>query len=251
MNKPLPRNMTVMDSQRVSPSMHQVTLGGPGLAGFPADQQGGYIKMVLKQPGILGKPLMRTYTIRAQRDDAIDVQFALHGQNAAGPATQWALDAQIGDTILVGGPGPAKPLPEGFDFYLVAGDMSALPAISANLEALPRDAKGVAVLEIQDEADAVAIDAPEGVAIQWLINPEPGTQPKLLADALRAVDVPEGRVAGWAACEFSSMRELRALLRVEMGLGPRELYISSYWKLGLNEGEHKEAKKQDAMTQAA
>lgn len=216
---------------------------------FPAGQGGAYIKLLLKQPGLLGKPQMRTYTIRAQRDDEIDVQFALHGEYAAGPATQWALDTQLDDAILVGGPGPTKPFLTDHDFHLIAGDMSALPAISANLEALPRDAKGVAVLEIQDENDVVAIDAPDGIDIQWLINPRPGTRPELLAGALRAVKVSEGRIAGWAACEFSSMRELRSYLRGELQLGPCSLYISSYWKLGINEGDHKKIKRQDASAQ--
>jgi len=219
------------------------------MQGFPKGQAGGYIKLLLEPPGLFAKPLMRTYTIRSQRSDEIDVQFALHGDQAAGPATQWALDCNPGDTVLVGGPGPMKPFIANHDFHVIAGDMSALPAISANLEALPADAKGLAVLEIQDEADGVSIAAPEGVEIEWLLNPKPGSQPTLLASALRARDLPNGSIAGWAACEFSSMRELRKLLRDEMNLVPSSLYISSYWKLGINEPEHKKVKRKDATAQ--
>ena len=58
-------------------------------------------------------------------------------------------------------------------------------------------------------------------SIEWLVNREPGSQPDLLCDVLRSVPLPQGRVAGWAACEFSSMRSLRAFLREELGLrGP-------------------------------
>ena len=226
--------------------MQQVTLGGPGMRNFPKGQQGGYLKLLLGQGGMLSRPQMRTYTIRAQRDDAIDVQFALHGENAAGPATSWALDAKPGDTIKAGGPGPAKPLPDSFDFYLIAGDKTALPAIAANLEALASDARGVAVLEVQSPEDQIDLSAPEGVEIRWLVNPQPGEQPTLLADALRAVDLPEGTLAAWAACEFSSMRELRFYLKDELGLGAGALYISSYWKHGLDEPAHKQLKRQDA-----
>ena len=226
--------------------MHQVTLGGPAMQDFPPEQTGGYIKLLLKAPGLLSKPLMRTYTIHAQRADEIDVQFALHGEHTAGPATQWALDAQPGDEIYIGGPGPSKPFAGNHDFYLIAGDMSALPAISANLESLPASAKGVAVLEIQSEADAVPLTAPAGVNLQWIINDKPGTKPELLADALRQVKIPTSNLAGWAACEFSSMQALRRYLREDLGLGPRSLYISSYWKLGLNESDHKKVKTRDA-----
>ena len=57
---------------------------------------------------------------------------------------------------------------------------------------------------------------------------------------------PEGDVYAWAACEFSSMKALRSYLREERGLGADSLYISSYWKSGLTEEDHKLAKREDA-----
>ncbi|MXP09063.1 siderophore-interacting protein [Pseudoblastomonas halimionae] len=248
--RPSARTLTVIESRQLTPSMRRVTLGGPGLAGFPPDQTGGYVKLYL---GIAasGKPTVRTYTIRNQRPDAIELDFALHGGSAAGPATRWALAARPGDTIEVGGPGAAKPLPGGHDFYLVAGDMTALPAIGANLERLKDDARGLVAIEVQVEADRVALASPPGMTICWLVNPEPGKRPELLADALRAADLPSGRIAGWAAAEFGAMRSLRALLRDELKLPNGSLYVSSYWKHGLIEDEHKLAKREDSDRQAA
>ncbi|GAA5055598.1 siderophore-interacting protein [Erythrobacter westpacificensis] len=247
-SRPAPRTMTVTATRKVTPSMLRVTLGGEGMADYPEGQQGGYVKLRLDPLPGKDKPVVRTYTIRAQRDGEIDVDFVLHEtpDGSHGPATDWALAAGPGTVIDLGGPGPAKPLPEDRDFYLIAGDMTALPAISVNLEALPRDAKGVALLEVQDEADRQDIDAPEGVEIRWLVSPQPGTRPDLLADALREVPWPQGEVYAWAACEFSSMKQLRAYLRGEHGLGPDSLYISSYWKSGLTEEDHKIAKREDA-----
>lgn len=231
--------------------MHQITLTGTDLSDFPPDQDGGYFKLIL-EPGDDGqKPLMRTYTIRRQREREIDVLFALHGEHGAGPATSWALSTKVGDAMTIRGPGPAKPSPANCEFYLIAGDMSALPAISANLERMDRAARGVAVLEIQHEEDAIALDAPQGIAIKWIINPESGLHPDLLVEALRAVERPKGSIAAWAACEFEAMKKLRAFLREEIGVEPRNLYTSSYWKLGLNETEHKVVKRQDAEAQPA
>ena len=113
--------------------MHQLTLGGPAMRTFPPGQQGGYLKLLLEGENVPNGRQVRTYTIRAQREDSIDVQFTLHGDASAGPATSWALETKPGETIMAGGPGPAKPLPAGFDFYLIAGDMTAMPAIAANL----------------------------------------------------------------------------------------------------------------------
>jgi NADPH-dependent ferric siderophore reductase len=243
-------DLTVAASQRVSPSMHQITLAGEALRDFPQGQDGGYFKLIL-EPGTEGKKaLMRTYTIRRQRETEIDVLFALHGGHAAGPATSWALGAQVGDPMTIRGPGPAKPSPDSCDFHLIAGDMSALPAITANLEAMRRDACGVAVLEVQREEDATQIDAPSGVELRWIVNAEPGLRPSFLVDALRQVDLPDGEIAGWAACEFEGMKLLRAYLRDELGVLPRNLYTSSYWKLGLTETEHKVVKREDAENQS-
>lgn len=226
--------------------MHQITLAGDALRDFPAGQEGGYFKLILA-PGSEGKKaLMRTYTIRRQRETEIDVLFALHGGHAAGPATSWALEAQVGAPMTIRGPGPAKPSPETCGFYLIAGDMAALPAITANLEAMPRDAVGVAVLEIQHEDDAAPIDAPEGVELRWVVNPEPGMHPNLLVDALRKIHLPDCEIAGWAACEFEAMKRVREYFRDQLKIEPRNLYTSSYWKLGLTETQHKVVKREDA-----
>ncbi|WP_298334269.1 siderophore-interacting protein [uncultured Erythrobacter sp.] len=242
-------NLKVASSKRVSPSMHQITLAGEALRDFPQGQEGGYFKLIL-EPGSEGKKaLMRTYTIRRQRETELDVLFALHGGQAAGPATGWALEADLGDSMTIRGPGPAKPPPENCGFYLIAGDMSALPAVTANLEAMHRDAKGVAALEIQNEEDAIAIDAPDGIELRWIVNPEPGHHPELLANALREIELPDCEIAGWAACEFEGMKLLRAYLRDELGLASPNLYISSYWKLGLTETQHKVVKREDADEQ--
>ena len=251
--RPAPRKFDVLAAAALTPNMLRVTLGGEGIAGFPAGQQGGYLKFRLDPLPGSDKPVVRTYTIRNQRADALDVDFALHGagDGVAGPATDWATSVTGGEAILAGGPGQAKPLPEGADWYVVAGDMTALPAIGVNLESLPRDARGVAVLEIQHEDDRQAIDAPAGVELHWVVNPRPGTQPDLLADHLRSLGWHEGRVYGWVACEFTSMRELRAYLREERGLGPADLYISSYWKSGASEDAHKVIKREDFEASAA
>jgi NADPH-dependent ferric siderophore reductase len=50
------------------------------------------------------------------------------------------------------------------------------------------------------------------------------------------------------ACEFEAMKLLRQYLRVEQQFGKERLYISSYWKRGLVEDEHKDIKRADAKT---
>ncbi len=250
-NRPPPRSFTVLGKRLVSPNMLRVTLGGPGMAGFPAAQDGGYLKLRVPSTEDPARLVVRTYTIAAQRaGDAggeLDVDFALHGgMDDAGPATRWALSAEPGSQVEAGGPGAAKPLAEGADHYLVAGDMTALPAIAANLARLPADARGAVFLRVVAEADRQDLACPAGVAIHWLVHPDPGADPDLLANAMRALPWPQGEVCAWVAAEFSAMKALRTYLREERGLGAGQLYISSYWKAGLTEDGHREAKRADA-----
>ncbi|WP_347304059.1 siderophore-interacting protein [Croceibacterium sp. TMG7-5b_MA50] len=235
-----------MSKRLLTPNMLRVTLGGAGLAGFPAGQAGGYLKLRVPAQGG-GKPCVRTYTISAQGQDGLEVDFALHADahGKAGPATAWALGTDVGDVLEVGGPGAAKPLPAGHDFYLVAGDMTSLPAISVNLAALPDNARGLAVIEISDTADRQDLPCPAGVELAWLVK-QPGSDPDLLARTLRSRPWPQGSVYAWAACEFAAMRALRTYLRDERGLMPDRLYISSYWQAGSTEDRHREVKRADA-----
>lgn len=247
-NRPPPRAFTVLGSRQVTPNMLRVTLGGPGMDGFPHGQEGGYLKMRVPSLEDPARLIVRTYTISAQRDGELDVDFALHGgAEDVGPATHWALTAQSGSLVEAGGPGAAKSLQPGVDHYLVAGDMTALPAIAVNLAALPDDAHGTVFLRVTCEEDRQQLAHPAGVALHWLVHPHSGEDGDLLAQALRALPWPEGQVYGWVACEFSAMKALRQYLREERGLGPDSLYISSYWKAGLTEDGHREAKRADAL----
>lgn len=242
MSKPVLRELEVKRITQVTPRMRRVTLGGDGLAGFPADQESAYIKLLF--PRDEGeKPLMRTYTVRHQRATEIDVDFALHEH--MGPATSWAVNAIPGDRILVGGPGGKKLISHQGEWYLLAGDMTALPAISVNLASLPDDARGHAVIEIAHESDRQPLTHPENIQLHWLINPQPDPTGKPLLDKVQGLPRLAGQPAIWAACEFGSMRALRRFFKQTYDIPKAHFYVSSYWKTGQSEDGHKVAKQQD------
>lgn len=242
MAKPEPRELEVVRTAQITPNMRRITLGGSGMSTFPAEQTAAYVKLRLSHPEG-ERTTVRTYTVRSQRSGEIDVDFALHEDS--GPATRWALDAQIGDCILVAGPGPKKLVHPEADWVLLVGDMAALPAISGNIELLAQDVVGHAVIEVINESDIQELSAPEGLDIQWVINPHPGQDSHLLVDRVKSIAWRAGKPSVWAACEFSTMRQLRDYFRNTHQLGPESLYISSYWKLGSNEDAHRVAKSGD------
>ncbi|MFK8050454.1 MAG: siderophore-interacting protein [Halioglobus sp.] len=244
MARPAPRTLEVIHCEHLTPNMLRVTLGGQGMNNFPKDQESAYVKLVFPQPGE-ARPLMRTYTVSEQRHNQIDVDFALHA--AEGPATAWALSAQPGTEILVGGPGPKKLINSEADWFLLAGDMTALPALKANIALLPKDAKGYVVVEVVDESDIQALDFPANIEAQWIVNTHAENAASPLLDRVKQLPWLPGQPAVWAACEFQSMRALRKYFKFERQLAKSHLYISSYWKFGSTEDQHKVEKRDDAQ----
>jgi len=195
----------VLRSERVSPHMIRVTLGGEELARLPEhgfDQwfrlflphEGGETNWQLpEQLGLSGylkylrmpsatRPVLRNYTVRAFRPQQreLDVDFVVHGEQ--GPASRWAQRAQPGDTVALLDQGRGYEFEGDTDFHLLVGDETALPAILGILRDLPRQARGLALVELPDAADAQQADAPEGVPLRWLPRGAgSGTRPGALA----------------------------------------------------------------------
>lgn len=245
--KPNPKSFKVLSVEQVTPNMRNVSLGGAAMSAFPASQDGGYVKLLLSPGSVLSRPLMRTYTIRRQSPEQLDIEFALHGDDGeGGPAVEWAMKVQPGDEILIGGPGPARPFAPNADWYFVIGDMTSLPAIAVNLAQLPEDAKGEVIIEVRSDRDRQQLLHPEGVRLHWIYNSQPGENTDAFEAKVKSIEWPEGRVYAWSATEFDMMRRVRSYLREEKQLSKEQFYISSYWKKGANEDAHKKVKREDA-----
>lgn len=248
------RALTVSRTQALTPNMSRITLQGEDLVDFPDDAEGAYFKLVF--PGEdPERPTLRTYTVAKYRPECheIDVDFMMHtGPDGKpdGVAARWAATAQPGDAISIFGPGPATFINTDADWFLLAADMTALPALAANLKDLPTNARGYVVVEILDESDQQSLAVPVGMELIWVVNPQPGSQAAPLHDAIRSLEWRDGRAAVWTACEFTTMKKNRHYLRQERGVEKSHLYISSYWKKGLREEAHKVAKREDASAAA-
>jgi NADPH-dependent ferric siderophore reductase len=174
---------------------------------------------------------LRSYTARRQ-DPAtgeVEIDFVLHGD---GPAAAWAAAAAPGAPLGVAGGGELGERPAGW--LLLAGDETALPAITRILgEAAPGTA-GVALVEVAGPAEEQPLPAPEGVAVRWLHRG--GTPPgesTLLVDAVAALDRPAGDdVFAWVAAESGAVRAIRADLRGRWGLGRAQHHAIGYWRRG-------------------
>lgn len=249
------RTLRVLSSTALTPNMKRLVFSGEELNDFPADSESGYFKLLFTPDGepiskveditmmAPVKPIMRTYTIRAFNPESneLTVDFALHTDNE-GPASRWANNAKGNEEIVIVGPGPAKLAEHNADWFFFIGDMTSLPAISCNLELLPDSAKGHAVIEVATEHDIQDIKSPSELTITWLIK---GKQS--LLETIQSSFWYQGTPYIWCACEFSNMRALRKYFKVDKGIDKDSMYISSYWKAGMDEEQHVVVKRQDAI----
>ncbi|MBO9477192.1 siderophore-interacting protein [Shimia sp. R11_0] len=253
MAKTATRVLSVLRKELVTPNMLRIVFAGESLAEFPDNCDGGYIKLIF--PDVPrshpDRPVMRTYSIRSfdAASGVMTVDFALHGESG-GIATDWALNARVGDNILIAGPGTIKMVDPAADWYLIAADMTGLPALLCNVERLPATAQGYVVVEVRSEADKVALELPENVEMHWVINAAPEVEKGALVEKVKAMPWLDGKVSVWTACEFDTMRSLRGYYRNDRAVGRDQFYLSSYWRAGRTEDQHKVDKQADSVAAA-
>lgn len=243
------RRVRVQAVTRLTPQMVRVTFHGPDLADFPSLGFDDHIKLILPHmengtarfpdfapdgrtpvPGS-APALMRDYTPRAFDPSALtlDVDFALH---EAGPATAWALQAQPGQEMMIGGPKGSFLVPDDFDWYLLMGDETALPAIGRRLGSLPPHATSLVFVEVASRADEQPFALHRRTQLTWLHRDgrEAGTT-DLLEQALARTALPAGDGHCWIACETQAAKRLRQML-VDRGQPGAWIRASGYWKRG-------------------
>jgi NADPH-dependent ferric siderophore reductase len=253
--------LAVQHREWLSPHTVRITAGGPGFDALRMNEfTDKYAKIIFVDPG-LGltppydlaalreslppdqQPVSRTYTLRRAdvRRRQLAIDFVVHGD--AGIAAPWAAHAEPGDLLTLSGAGGAyHPDPE-CDWHLLVGDESALPAICSALEALPGDARGIAYLETSDPGQYLDAKLPGGMEVSWLHRPQPGSQPRLLADALLAGPWLSGRADVFAHGERESMKAVRSALKGRLGHDD-QLSLSGYWASGRTEDVFQSEKRQ-------
>jgi NADPH-dependent ferric siderophore reductase len=217
------RDLEVKRVEQLSPHMVAVTLGGESLADFTSPSFDDHVKVFFDTGS--DEPARRDYTPRRFDNEARELvlEFVLHGE---GPASAWAESAAAGQPLRVAGPRGSFIIPTDYDWHLLVGDETALPAIARRLEELPAGARVAAILQVADPSDQRALPSPADVQFTWVAD-----DAACLA-ALRAFALPPGEGYVWAAGEGSLMAELRRILVEEKGHDKRAIRAAAYWKRG-------------------
>lgn len=244
------RRLRVQRVEPVSRHFLRVRFEGEALHDFVSASFDDHIKLMLPaqpgqplalpEPGPDGlawppgveRPAMRDYTPRHFDTAAgvLDIEFLLHGDGAA---SRWAEAARPGGEIGVGGPRGSFVVPTGFDWHLLVGDETAMPAIARRLEELPATAQAIAVIETRDADDQRAFTSRAHTQTHWVRSGSADA----LAHAVGGLALPAGEGFAWAAGEAASMAALRQALVDGHGLEKARMRVSAYWKRG-SAGHH-------------
>ena len=214
--------------------MTRVTVAGSELEGLAVEQPAASVRLLLPSSGshelvmpswngnefLLPdgrRPTIRTFTPRRLDRDALelDLEIVVHG---GGLASEWADAAEPGDVAAVSG-------------FLLAGDETALPAISQLLESLPADRPVHVRIEVaRPEARLATPDHPEAT-IEWCeLRPGASAGDALVA-AVRNADLPSGTRV-WVAGEAAAVQRIRRHLFQDRGLPRAQASVRGYWKHG-------------------
>jgi NADPH-dependent ferric siderophore reductase len=232
------RMLTVSSTENLTPRMRRFGFTSPDLHDFVSASHDDHIKLFF--PGNdAGEPktCMRDFTPRRFDRDrgTLFVDFALHD---AGPATQWAASARVGDRLQIGGPKGSIVVPDDFDWYLLIGDETALPAIGRRVEELRAEVP-VTTFVVTDAGETQDFHTKAAWTPHWVARDASSDDASLLGAALAGHVLPEGEGFVWIAAEASVARQLRSIVVDERGHPRQWTKAAGYWKRGQAETHEK------------
>lgn len=228
------RTLTVAQTTRLTPHMIRIVLTGPELAGFVSMAPDDHIKLIFETG--TDRPAMRDYTPRAFDAQAgrLTVDFAVHN---AGPATAWAVAARPGDTLTIGGPRGSAVIASAFDWWLLIGDETALPAMGRWVGEMPASARVQTLAAVPGAEDRQVWTSAARLKTHWVHRPESAAaDPEPLLTAVRGMVLPEGRGFIWIAAEAQVARALREHFALDRGHPRPWIKAAGYWTRGVADG---------------
>lgn len=241
------REMRVRQIEDLSPSIRRLTLHGEDLTRFDHAEEW-HVRLHFPPQGIdrpqwprptsegsthwppeAQRAEIRYYTIRRLdvASGEVDIDFLLH--EAPGPGGDFARRARPGDLCGMAGPygrGVAEA-----SHYLLAGDETAIPAISRLLETLPGHARVEAWLEVESPVDALELPVPAHCDVQWRYRCRGyGPSEQLAAAVAEAIPATRDDLFVWFAGEADVSQRLRKRLKQEFGLEKGQHLVTGYWK---------------------
>ena len=234
-HEPRRRTLTIKQVEKIAAHMIRVTLTGD-LNDFTSLGFDDHIKLFFPDGTMNadGAPnaLSRDFTPRRydRAANTLEIDFAIHD---AGPATRWATQAQPGQTLTIGGPRGSFIIPNAYDWHLLIGDETALPAISRRLAELPPGTRAVVLAEVDGPQDELEFETTANATVTWAYRDGAAAgADDVLGKALATLKLPAGDYYAWVACESLTAKALRRQLIAAHGANPKWMRAAGYWRRG-------------------
>jgi NADPH-dependent ferric siderophore reductase len=241
------RRVVVRRVEPRSPRLLRVTLAGPELQGLTIEQPAASVRLLLPPsaacelilPAWNGneflladgrRPVIRTFTPRRVDREALglDLEVVIHGPGAA---AEWAEAVEPGAPAAISGPGRGYVIDRDAPAFLLAGDETAIPAISQLLETLPAEIPTQVRIEVADPDARLALPRHPRAAVEWCDLPSDAAPGDALVTAVRDADLAVGTRV-WVAGEAAAVQRIRRHVFDERGLPRAETSVRGYWQHG-------------------
>ncbi len=223
----------------------RVTLAGADLEKLVVEQPAASIRLLIPSPGARAlvipewsgnqfllsdgrRPVIRTLTPLPVAHRVLELHIVMHDR---GVVSRWAMAARAGDLAAVSGPGRGYPIDPEAGAFLVAGDETAIPAISQLLRVLPADRPVQVHIEVSHPDARLALPDHPRATIVWHDLPRRASPGDALVSAVQGARL-EADVRVWVAGEAAAVQRIRRHLFDERGLPRSQVTARGYWKDG-------------------
>jgi NADPH-dependent ferric siderophore reductase len=242
------RRVTVAGVEPLSPRLVRVTFTGTELDGFTLDEPAASVRLLLPPRGATDLVMpewngnefllpdgrrapIRTFTPRHFDASAATPSLALDmvRHDGGGVASDWAGTAGPGDAAAISGPGSGYTIAPDAPAFFLAGDDTAIPAISQLLEALPAGVPVRVAIEIAHPDARIDLPDHPNATVTW--HHAADTAGDALVAAVEAATFVE-RERIWVAGEAAAVQRVRRHLFEARGIARRDTSVRGYWKRG-------------------
>jgi NADPH-dependent ferric siderophore reductase len=158
----------------------------------------------------------RYYTVRGLTGSTLTLDVVVH---EAGLVTEWAQTDCVGEVVGLSAPKGSFSPPPDAGWVVLAGDLTALPAMA-------RIAETHEVAALHAETPDQPLPAYTTAEVTWH-HAEPGTSN--LAEVVRGIEWPDGPGYFWMGGESAQMRDIRRHARHDLGWDTRSYDVMGYW----------------------
>jgi NADPH-dependent ferric siderophore reductase len=229
------RSATLLARTWLTPAYVRVRLTGTELRGFGAPGADDHVRLFLAPPGSAAPPTpeqwrefdSREYTPVDHDAEAgwVDFDFLVH---ANGMGSEWAANARIGSVCAIAGPRRSNAIAGDPDALFLAGDETAIPAITRFLRQRKPGLPARVLVEVSRDNAQVPLPIDEATDLTVLVRPG-----ELLTETLAglaAADRPAGNVLAFVAAESAVVPVARELLQNRWDIPSDAVIVKGYWR---------------------